>query len=128
MNRDMDLVRKLLIWFDAKKDTRGVRSDAICIEGHDQLTVRFHILLLAQRGLVDHEPMKSSTSDRIIDALVFNLTWEGFELLDAIRDDAVWAKVKKQASKVGVWSVELLKDIAIAYAKQKLQSKFGIAA
>lgn len=120
MHRDMDLIRKILFWVEAKENTRAVRSDAIVIEGYEQLLVRFHVLLLAQRGLVDHEPIRSSTSDRIIDAVVFNLSWEGFELLDAIRDEPMWRRVKKDASKVGAWSFELLKDLAIAYAKQKL--------
>ena len=47
------------------------------------------------------------------------LTWEGYDLLDSIRDDGVWGKVKQNMTAVGgKISVEVLKMLATYYLKQ----------
>jgi hypothetical protein len=49
------------------------------------------------------------------------MTWEGHEFLDSIRDKPTWDKVKGRAAEKGATlSFELIKAIAISYAKSKL--------
>jgi hypothetical protein len=47
------------------------------------------------------------------------LTWSGYEFLDKIRDPEIWRQTKAGASKVGVWSVAMLGELAVGFAKAK---------
>lgn len=50
MKRDMDLVRKILFALEARNSPKAVF--VLPIEGYDELTVKYHLLLLAQAGLL----------------------------------------------------------------------------
>lgn len=69
MKRDLDLVRKILLALEEKPGPEAV--DTLDIEGYDDLTVKYHLLLLAQAKLIDYEP-ESTTTGRIIRVLAFN--------------------------------------------------------
>ncbi|QHZ45880.1 DUF2513 domain-containing protein [Bacillus sp. NSP9.1] len=52
--------------------------------------------------------------------LVSEITYDGHQFLDNVRDPEVWAMTKTSASKVGGASLNILKEIALTYVKQKL--------
>ena len=53
--------------------------------------------------------------------LVSRLTWEGHEYLDSVRDPKVWAKVTGKLKEVGgTASIDIVKALAIGFAKEKL--------
>ena len=111
MKRDFEQIRKLLFWLDEKPGPEVASVPAI--EGYDELTIKYHLLLLAQAELIDHEP-EFSAQGRIIQVHPFNLTWKGHEFLDAIRENSVWNKVKTKASSLGVsLSFEVIKTLSI---------------
>ncbi len=93
MHRDPDLIRKLLFHFEAKPDYKAEKCPPIDAYGEQE--IMYHMLLLAQAGLLDHEPSRSTTSDRIISVLGFGLTWQGHEFLAAARDDSLWERAKQ---------------------------------
>ncbi len=80
MKRDPDLVRQLLIFFDAKSSPDLVKIPSI--EGYDVLTIKYHGVLLYDAGFLRCEPVTSSTSTRVIEVWPFELTWAGHEFLD----------------------------------------------
>ena len=92
MKRDFDLVRKLLAYFEEKPGPEHVEIPPI--EGYDDLTIKYHLVLLHDAGFLRCEPVKSSSSDRVIYVLPFDLTWDGHEFLAKIRDDGLWQKTK----------------------------------
>jgi hypothetical protein len=100
MTRDFDLIRDLLMFFDKKEDAGPTETAQINI-GYTELLIKYHLLLLYQAGLLDCEPMKSSTSDRVISVIPFNLTWQGHEFLAKIRSDTVWQKIKTKIISAG---------------------------
>ena len=51
MKRDLDLVRKILLALETKPGPEAVGT--VQIEGYDELTVKYHLLLLAQARLID---------------------------------------------------------------------------
>ena len=111
MKRDFDLIRKLLFWFEEKPGPEVVSVPAI--DGYDELTVKYHLLLLAQAGFLDNEP-ELTAQGRIVQVHPFNLTWQGHEFLDAIREDKVWNKIKSKASSLGAsLSYELIKELTV---------------
>lgn len=51
-----------------------------------------------------------------------DLSWQGHELLSAMRDDSLWSKAKKVVMAEGKsWTIEVLKAWLIEMAKQKLR-------
>ena len=111
MKRDFELIRKLLFYFEEKAGPKAVECPAI--EGYDELTIKYHVLLLTQAGLIDYEPELTKTG-RIIRVIPFNLTWNGHEFLDAIRQESTWLKTKNIAKeKSGTLSFEVIKAIAL---------------
>ena len=57
--------------------------------------------------------MCSSTSDRIIQVIPFELTWKGHEFLSKIRDEGFWQRVKSIVlAKTGALSFDVISDVA----------------
>jgi hypothetical protein len=118
--RDMELARKVLLALEAKSEPEAIET--VQIEGYDDLAVRYHLLLLAQAKLIDYEPVLTKTG-RIVSVLAFNPSWHGYEFLDAVRDEAVWNKLKAQASDKGTaLPFDVLKLLAI----EAIKKMFGL--
>jgi len=118
MQRDLDLARKILLALEAKPHPKAV--DTLEIDGYDDLLVRYHFNLLAQAKLIDYEPVLTKTG-RIIKVIAFNPSWQGYEFLDSVRSDAVWKKIKAQASDKGAaLPFDIAKSLALDVAKKLL--------
>jgi hypothetical protein len=118
MTRDFELIRKLLIFFDEKPDADHVEVPEID-GGYTDSQIKYHLVLLYQAGFLDCEPVKSSTSDRVIYVLPFNLTWEGHEFLAKIRSDSVWQKIQAViVSKGGMLAFAVINQRATKFALQ----------
>jgi hypothetical protein len=116
MQRDLDLARKILLALEAKPHPKAVET--LEIEGYGDLSVRYHLNLLAQAKLIDYEPQLTKTG-RIIKVIAFNPSWQGYEFLDSVRSDAIWKKVKTQASEKGAaLPFDIAKSLALELAKR----------
>jgi len=116
----MDLIRKVLLELEAKLGPEAV--DTVKVVGYDDPAVRYHLLLLAQAKLIDFEPELTKTG-RIIRVVAFNPSWQGYEFLDSVRNDAVWNRVKTQVSDRGTaLPFDLLKLLAV----ETLKKLFGL--
>ena len=124
MKRDMDLVRKLLAYFEDKADDQHVLTSTIALEGYaaDPLMIDYHLILLYEAGFIAGEPSRTNTG-RVISVLPFRLTWEGHEFLAAARDESVWKKVKsKLTAGAGDVPITLLKELLM----QTMRAQLGI--
>ena len=120
MKRDFDLIRKLLLQFEDKEDSGVVEKPEV--EGYSYEAVAYHCRLLNDAGFLRCEPIKSSTSDRVIRVLPFELTWEGHEFLDKIKSDSSWLKIKSYAKEKGLaLSFSVVTEIAKRLATQLLE-------
>ena len=116
MKRDYQLARKILLLLEQKSTPEAIECPSI--EGYDDLTIKYHLLLLAQAKLIDYEPELTSTG-RIIRVFAFNPSWQGHDFLDSVRDDKIWNMVKAQASQKGTsLPFEVLKSLAIEGIKK----------
>jgi hypothetical protein len=121
MKRDIELVRKLLLFFEEKKDGRPVEVPPI--DGYDKLTIKTHLVMLYDASLIRCEPTLSSTSDRVIEVLPFELTWAGHDFIQTMRDDNLWKKAKEYVLKPGAsWSFEILKE----WGKHEIRQQLGL--
>lgn len=120
MKRDIDLVRKLLLYLEEKPDDKVVKD--LELEGYSKDEVQYHFILMDQAGLLRCErEVSSSTSDRVIRVYPFSLTWQGHEFIEAARNDTFWNKAKEIVkSKSGALSVDVVKALLIAMAKESV--------
>ena len=118
MKRDMELARKILFFLEDRSSFEAVSE--LPIEGYDRRDVMYHMLLLAQAGLVDFEPEKTK-NNRIIKAHILGLNWAGHEFLDSVRSEKIWRKLVKYTKEKGeALPFEILKDLGIELLKQSL--------
>ncbi len=125
-DRDMELVRALLLFFATKKGRAAVRHQDIRIEGWDANTHSFdyYCLMLYQAGFLNAEPILSANG-RVIDVVPFDLTWQGHEFLAPIRDDATWRKTKAVAKELGALSVETIRSALKSALSKKIRDLTG---
>jgi hypothetical protein len=120
MKRDMELIRKILFFLESRVFLKAEFD--LPIEGYERDVVRYHILLLAQAGLIDFEPEKTKTG-RIVRAHVLGLNWAGHEFLDSVRSEKVWKKLLKYAKdKGGSLPFDLLKSLGAELIKESLKT------
>ena len=93
MKRDMDLIRKLLFYFEETKDT--VHDDLPKIEGYDANSIKYHIYLMHDSNLLHCDPVKSEITGQVLYLMPLNLSWDGNEFLEKVRNDNTWERIKK---------------------------------
>ena len=119
MKRDFDLVREILLYFE-ERDEISVLTE-LEIEEYDKRLVAYNLRLMYEAGFLQAEPVRSSTSNRLIGVHPFELTWAGYEFLDAIRNDTVWSKAKaKFVSTLETVPFTILKELALSTIRGEL--------
>ena len=117
MTRDRDLVRDVLLRIEKRK--LPDLSDIITDED-DRDSVAYHVGIMVDAGFLSGIPT-SSIGDSYRQWLNLDLTWDGHEFLDDVRDSAAWRRAKSVAAKAGSESVRFLWDVAKEFAKSELR-------
>lgn len=106
MKRDMELCRKIL--FRIEEDTSGRPISDLKIEGYSAEDINYNCKLLYQEGLVEnYTPYFRSQYS------VGQLTWEGHDFLDKVREETVWNKIKDVVAQKGATlTFEIIKSVA----------------
>lgn len=125
MKRDMDLIRHLLLFLDEKPDPSMIMAEDIPIEGFSRSEIQYHLNLMFQAGLLNGETVRSTTSDRLISVLPFDLTWQGHEFLESVRDPEIWRQAKSGASKAGTASIDFIWGVAKAILRNAIRDRIG---
>jgi len=116
MNRNMDAIRKIVL---AVRDAgEAVKS----VDGMDEDTFNFNAMLLEEAGLAKCMIKMPGNSNTIpILAIIWRLTWNGFEFADSITDETIWNKAKEHLLKpASSWTFGVLIEYLKAEIKQKL--------
>jgi hypothetical protein len=131
MRRDMDFIREFLLSIENGQNevhtlskevaaNKGYR-DGRGLENEVAQKLLGHIKILEQANLIEVKDVPPYGEKKIID-----LTWQGHDLIEPIRDPETWRKTKDGALKAGGWTVELLKEIAKGLIKRKFEDASGI--
>ena len=125
MQRDMELIRKIL--FAIEKEYVDVRLDYndLKIEEYAFKTVGYHCSILCDAGLV--YDYKSHYSENELDYFeVGSLTWEGHEFLDKIRNETVWNKTKEIIANDGLpFVIDVVKKVASEITTTMIKAAIG---
>jgi hypothetical protein len=111
MKRDMDLIRNILLAID--------KSEELNIENKNREEIVLHVHLLGDAGLIIYDPGKTLIGG---DPSIYRITWNGYEFLEAAKDDNRWARAKEITSNVGSLTFEILKPILIGLAKESIKT------
>lgn len=120
MKRDMNLVREILVW--AEKQDHGILGKNPEIEGYSKKEIGYHVYIMEQAGLVRAHEM-TAHGEETPSALLLELTWDGYEFLDAARDDNIWAKAKNTLFKT---TTSITFDLLLEWLKAEGRKKLGI--
>ena len=113
MKRDMELVRKIM--FKIEYDYTGTLLRAPKIDGYDMVTVAEHCRLLHEYGFIDEYKPIGADGAPVITFLVGNLTWEGYDFLEKIREETVWGKTKNVITEKGLPMIlDVVKEVSTA--------------
>jgi hypothetical protein len=112
MKRDMNLIRLLLLEIEGEEE-----SD---LTNYSEEQVDYHKFLLLNGGLALGEDAMFSGQTHPV-ALLYSLTWEGHDFLDAARNETTWKKTLQKIKKSsGTVAFEVIKALLIAASKDKL--------
>jgi DNA-binding transcriptional ArsR family regulator len=117
MKRDMDLARAILLKIEEQPFT-GAWVE-ITIDGYSPDEITYHVMLLAEAGLIDADDVSSIAN---VEWMPKRLTWEGHEFLDAARDNNRWNKAKNTMEKFGGFVFEIGKQVLLELIKSELRS------
>ena len=120
MQRNMDLIRQLLLGLEGEKSTQYEFN----IHGIAELEKWYNVDLLVKANLIRGVRVSWAADGTgpypFLEGLVA-LTWEGHDFLDAVRNDSVWQKVKEkiQASGLEMHSLtfEVVKSLCVSTIK-----------
>ena len=130
MKRDMDLIREIMLKLEAWPMEMG---DAVVmtpdelqpeLPNYDLAQINHHMDLIHGSGFIDDGG--SGSSQPMFGFVFMGLTTAGHDFLDTVRSPEVWRKTKEGASKAGTVGLQLLLEIAKAYAKQIAQERLGL--
>ena len=113
MQRDMDLVRELLLQIEADPSLDGLRFKCLSVENRDQREVAYIVTMLIENGFVTGQTAME-------DPLVSGLSWKGHELLNDIRDPAIWKNVKENSKQLASVSIAFMWEMAKAEIRKRV--------
>lgn len=121
MKRDMDLVRKLLFLIEDQDKSNlelKIPSDL------DRGIVVYHLKLLEQTGYTENTIKYADDKPLWI---YCELTWDGHEFLNAVRNENVWKKLKERiGSDISSLPLVVISQVAIEAAKVWTLNKLGL--
>lgn len=108
---DLDFIREILLAIEAKEDLVFTK---IQFNNRSEDLVKKHLNALMDAGLIYGKPYGQYI-------YVSDLTWEGHEFLEKVRNPETWGKTKAALKKTGEWSLKATADIATAIIKMKIE-------
>ena len=125
MQRDIELIRKILYIIEEKYVDTWLSDGSLKIDGYDLKTIGYHCAILYDaRYITNYTPRYYDNELKAFG--VGRLTWEGHELLDKIKNDTVWNKTKETIKTKGIpFVLDAVKEIATAITTTMIQSAIG---
>ncbi|TYQ14778.1 UNVERIFIED_CONTAM: uncharacterized protein DUF2513 [Acetivibrio alkalicellulosi] len=120
MKRDMDLIIKILEFYESREEVSADTNPEIT--GYEKGVVAYHIRRMYEAGLLDAEAVTSSTTKtRLVNVIPFGLTWEGHEFLDSMRQKGVGKIIRKKLGEtLSHVPFLLIKELALSIGREKL--------
>ena len=122
MKKDWIIIRQILLRLEeATAPNTVVRAKEL--DTFDEQEVAYNIRLLKEAGYIDAIYTESKTGNgHINSAMAKRLTNTGHELLDTIRNDTIWSKIKDTFRTKGV---DMTFDLVLSVGKKIAEQAIG---
>jgi hypothetical protein len=121
MQRDLSLVRTILLATEALKPGSFHSQGSKALEGVEARALLEHVRLLLEAGLVGGHMTLDDGRPSGGTFAIDRLTWKGHELLALLRDPGIWAQTQERLSVLGGSApLELLTAIARELVEERL--------
>ncbi|MCY7617509.1 DUF2513 domain-containing protein [Bacillus pumilus] len=121
IKRNMDIIRKILIKLEEDESPGHWKS--LSIEGVDDTLVSYHIKILSEAGMIEG---KDKRLDQYFWWEARNLTSQGHDLLDSLRNDTVYNKMKQHlGEKISQVPLSEILKLGTKLTNQWLSNIFG---
>ncbi|MCC7484568.1 MAG: DUF2513 domain-containing protein [Burkholderiales bacterium] len=117
MQRNWDVIRKILLKVEALP-TIDSAVDSDSIEGVAAEVAAYHMVLMEEAGLIEGGGRPPGAVGGAAYRFATRLTWAGHELIDQIRRDTIWNRVKTLARDKGL---ELSVDVVRTLVKSVIE-------
>ena len=135
VKRDLSYMRELLFEIE-NNESPAIEVLNFVTQTPEQTKRSQHCELLCDAGLLVvhderrfylNEGLPEQDGQNITRARTLRMTSAGHDYLDAIRDEGVWASTKNAVAETGgSAALELVKTIAISFAKKKIEQHTGL--
>lgn len=116
MKRDDDYLRELLLKYEANEDWLFIMPAITMDASEEEQKERYHVLQMMDVGFAT--PVGKDT---------FRLTAQGHDYLDSIRNEGIWRRTQAVvAEQGGSVALELIKSLALGFAKKQIEERTGI--
>lgn len=122
MQRDIDLIRKLLLEIEKAPPDHYISGHEISTPNYTIDQVLYHLVLLEEANMINAQCIYGD--DKIQAIMIQRITWSGHDFLDAIRDDTVWGKTRDKIGNFGSASIEVIKQVAVKILADLLSQSF----
>lgn len=123
MKRDMDMVRDLLLKIEAAPPRASWKTVVTTTDNDEAKKALWHLKLIEEAGFIRSKPIHLHGA-RLPEMI--EMTWEGHDFMDSVRDPKVWEKTKQGAEAAGGFTVDLLKDLAKGFVKKQIEDYTGV--
>lgn len=124
MKRDMDLVRDILLLVERADSAVGIED--IDLPRRSAAEVEYHVRIMASAGLLD-ATICYGWDGSAVGACIDGLTWEGQDMLDAVRDARVWSRARDAIRRgVGSTTFGVVKSVCEAAAVGLAKGGLGL--
>ena len=118
MKRDWEIIREILVRLEAA-GTPSTFLNAETISAYPVQEVAYNMRLLSQAGLVKVQIRETHDGTGHIGAAIAQyVTQEGHDLLDTMRSEKVWNKIKETFKSKGV---EMTFDLVLSVGKKVME-------
>lgn len=119
MTRNWEAIREILLRLESTS-TPNASVNAKSFDGFSEQDVAYNMRLLSEAGYIQAKIMSSSAGDGQINlALAIRLTNSGHDLLDTMRNESVWSKVKERFASNGI---EMSFDLVVSVGKKIIEA------
>lgn len=119
MQRNWEIIREILLRLEAS-DKPNPYINANSFDGLEEQEVAYNMRLLSEGGYIEAKIQNlHDGSGKIGVALATKITNSGHNLLDTIRNDTVWSKIKDKFSTSGI---DMTFDLVITVGKKIMET------
>lgn len=124
VTRDMELVRKIILEIQARKD---VTPKTLEIPGYEPFIVARHLEMLIDAGFIDGARSAPLSLEYPI-IVVKDLAWAGHDFAAAIENETIWKKIKQSFSPTELATLPLtvLKSVGLQLLTEWAKAKVGL--